>query len=86
MQLKRFLLSVTLFAALYGCGNMSHNTNEDHSHEESSPIDSMNPVGSPNTSTVPMRDTFDTDSFNNTQGPDNAIPKASGRDTSRSIR
>ena len=43
-------------------------------------------TGAPNTSTAPMRDVYPTDTDNKTNGPDNAVPKSSSFDSTRSIQ
>ena len=81
------MLLLAFSAAIFtSCGDMSNNTNEDNTHNEESPIDEMNPVGSPNTTTAPQRDSYATDTTNNTAGPDNASPKSSAMDSTPSKR
>jgi hypothetical protein len=73
--------------AFASCGDMSHNTNEEHTHYmDSSGMNADGNTGAPNTSTAPMRDIYPTDTDNKTNGPDNAVPKSSSFDSTRSIQ
>lgn len=74
-----FLLSVVGSS----CGDMSNNTNENHSVADSTGTDYPEPEN-PNTSNAPLRDTFSTDIMSPTAGPDNAAPKSSATDTTPS--
>lgn len=77
-------LSISLISLLTACGNMSNNTNEDHTHYTDSSGMNAEDANNPNASDAPMRNVYDTDSMSNTSGPDNAAPKASSEDTTRS--
>lgn len=75
--MKKILSAVSFMIICSACGNMSNNTNEQHTNYTDS--SGMNPdegTGTPNTSTAPLRDTFNTNAESSTNGPDNAPPVA----------
>jgi len=86
MKLLTLSLSLSFISLLTACGNMSNNTNEDHTHYTDSSGMNADDANNPNASDAPMRNVYDTDSTTNTSGPDNAAPKASSGDTIQSSR
>lgn len=76
-----FLFLAVVFAS---CGDMSNNTNEQHTnYTDSSGMNTEN-SGNPNAQGASMRNVYDTDSATNTSGPDNAAPKSSATDSAQS--
>lgn len=86
MKGLKIMLIVCFASFITACGDMSNNTNEDHSQYTDSA--GMNPddMGNPNATTAPMRNSYDTDSATSTSGPDNAAPKSSAYDSTVSTQ
>ena len=81
MKTVTTIMFAVFFSLLAACGDMSNNTNEDHSHEIDSSGMNTEDAGNPNASNAPLRNVYDTDTMNNTVGPDNAAPKSSATDS-----
>ncbi|RYZ49787.1 MAG: hypothetical protein EOP49_15455 [Sphingobacteriales bacterium] len=83
-NIKLFAL-VLLMAAFQSCGDMSNNTNENnHQYTDSSGMNADG-TGNPDAAGAPMRNAYDTDSNSYTNGPDNAAPKSSAMDSTKSM-
>ena len=85
--MKIFLTSLILLSPLLfsSCGDMSNRSNEEHTNYTDSAGVNPDQAGNPNTSTAPIRDSFNTGATNNTSGPDNAVPKTSAEDSAKSL-
>ena len=86
MKPVKIMLPLVLALSLGACGDMSNNTNEDHSQYIDSSGVNADTSGNPNSTDAPMRNTYDTDSMTSTSGPDNAAPKSSSLDSTVSTQ
>lgn len=76
-----------LFFCFIASGTSCHNTNEQHTnYTDSSGMNQEDAAGRPNTTNAPARNTYQTDTTNNTSGPDNAAPKSTAQDSTQSTR
>ncbi len=84
--MKSLILAACILTVLSSCGDMAHNTNNNNAMSADSANTAQDhTTGYPNTSGVPIRDTFNTDEDNNTGGPDNAVPKSTAMDSANSV-
>jgi hypothetical protein len=86
MKGVKIMLLLACAVTFGACGDMSNNSNEEHSQYTDSSGVNADDMGNPNATTAPVRNTYDTDSMTSTSGPDNAAPKSSSLDSTVSTQ